>query len=531
MQVFIRNLELMAHIGVHGHEHHREQPVRINVDITVEGVDVTADKLDKVVDYEALTQRIRGLIAEGHVKLAETLADRIANFALPIRACAARVRVEKLHALPGADPAAWNERAASESRGTNAMNRRQMLLTGAGMIAVAAATRGARGRASDTDVPNPPPETAHVSAEAHALYERALVFDANAGPAGSDAFPFPEDVLDVSRTSGITAVKTSLGGINSNFQDTVAEIAFFQRVIEAHPDVFMQIRVASDIARAKQDKKLGILLSFESADMFDGKVERVELFRNLGVRVMQLSYNKTSPFASGVMQDPPTGLTELGRKAVDAMNTNGVAIDISHASLPSYMDTLAASKKPVLVTHTGCAAVHKHPRNKTDAQLRAAAEKGGVIGIFDLPYLTASPKQPTLDDYMAHMTHALKICGEDHVGVGSDSSIGPWDLSPEGAEAFRKMEEERHKAGLAAPEEDRPMYVIGMNHNRRIETIADALLKRGYSGARGGKGDRQEFHRRADGDLGTSKRPRAAAARGGKLPPSPSCRRLPGSRS
>jgi len=104
MQVFIRNLEVMAEIGIHGHEHHREQPVRINVDMTVEGVDVAADKLDKVVDYEALTQRIRGLIAEGHVKLAETLADRIATLCLSdARVRRVRVRVEKLHALPAAE--------------------------------------------------------------------------------------------------------------------------------------------------------------------------------------------------------------------------------------------------------------------------------------------------------------------------------------------------------------------------------------------------------------------------------------------
>ena len=89
------------------------------------------------------------------------------------------------------------------------------------------------------------------------------------------------------------------------------------------------------------------------------------------------------------------------------------------AMVRTTLDALHASQKPVLVTHTGCSAVHKHPRNKTDEQLRAAAQKGGVIGIFDLPYLTASPKQPTLDDYMAHMTHALKICGEDHV-------VSPW---------------------------------------------------------------------------------------------------------
>ncbi|HEX3945020.1 MAG TPA: membrane dipeptidase [Rhizomicrobium sp.] len=369
------------------------------------------------------------------------------------------------------------------------MNRRDVLLGTAGVaVAMAGAARAAETAAGAVApaVPpkpwtGPPNDYVPVSPQAHALYERSIVFDANSGPPGQDSFPLPEAMLSLSRNSGVTASKTTMGGINSNFQDTIDEIAWYMRAIEAHPDVFMQVRTAADFGRAKRWGKLGILFSFESADMFEGKIERIQIFRNLGVRVMQLSYNKHTPWASGVMENPPTGLTEEGRKAVAKMNEVGVAIDISHASPPSYADTLVASVKPVLVTHTGCMAMHKHPRNKTDAQLRAAADKGGVIGIFDLPYLTASPKQPALDDYMAHMTHALKVCGEDHVGIGSDSGLIPWDTSPAGAEDFRKMEEELNKAGLAAPEEDRPMYVIGLNHNRRPETICDALLKRGYS--------------------------------------------------
>jgi membrane dipeptidase len=372
------------------------------------------------------------------------------------------------------------------------MNRREILLGTAGVAVMMTGTAGAPEAPASTSASAtpaappkpwvaPPGDYAPVSPQAHALYERAIVFDANSGPPGQDTFPLPEAMLALSRDSGVTATKTTMGGINSNFQDTVDELAWYQRAIEAHPDVFMQVRVASDFAKAKREKKLGILFSFESADMFEGKIERILIFRNLGVRVMQLSYNKHTPWASGVMENPPTGLTAEGRKAVAKMNEVGVAVDISHASPPSYADTLAASTKPVLVTHTGCMAIHPHPRNKTDAQLRAAADKGGVIGIYDLPYLTPSPKQPTLDDYMAHMTHALKICGEDHVGIGSDSGLIPWDTSPAGAEDFRKMEEQRNKAGLAAPEEDRPMYVIGLNHNRRPETICDALLKRGYS--------------------------------------------------
>jgi membrane dipeptidase len=105
-----------------------------------------------------------------------------------------------------------------------------------------------------------------------------------------------------------------------------------------------------------------------------------------------------------------------------------------------------------------------------------------VVGIYDLTYLAPPPVQPTLEIYMQHMTHALKVCGEDHVGIGSDSSLAPWDTSPEATAAFNKDEEQRHKAGVAAPEEDnRPLYVVGLNTPMRSEIIADALLKRGYS--------------------------------------------------
>ena len=234
------------------------------------------------------------------------------------------------------------------------MNRRQLLLS-TGALALAAKS------------PLLAAEAPGVSPEAHALYQKAMVFDANLAPPISDKLPFPPEMIAMVRDSGVNAVKTSLAGTDSNFEDTVAEIAFVQRMIEYYPDVFLQIRQASDFVRAKQEKKFGILFSFESVEMFEGKVERIELFRDLGVRVMQLSYNKASPWAAGVLADPPTGLTELGRKAVASMNDLGVAIDISHANEATSKDVLAASKTPPLITHAGCKAVHPHPRNKSDA--------------------------------------------------------------------------------------------------------------------------------------------------------------------
>ena len=259
------------------------------------------------------------------------------------------------------------------------MNRRQLLLS-TGALALAAKS------------PLLAAEAPGVSPEAHALYQKAMVFDANLAPPISDKLPFPPEMIAMVRDSGVNAVKTSLAGTDSNFEDTVAEIAFVQRMIEFYPDVFLQIRQASDFARAKAREKVRHPVLLRIRRDVRGQVERIELFRDLGVRVMQLSYNKASPWAAGVLADPPTGLTELGRKAVASMNDLGIAIDISHANEATSKDVLAASKTPPLITHAGCKAVHPHPRNKSDAILKAVADRGGVVGIYDLPYLAASPK-------------------------------------------------------------------------------------------------------------------------------------------
>ena len=104
--VFIRNLEVLAHIGIHGHEQGKLQPVRINVDLAVEDAAKIEDRLDQVVDYEAITKKIGAIVASGHINLAETFAERIAQACFEdARVKTARVRVEKLHALPGAESA------------------------------------------------------------------------------------------------------------------------------------------------------------------------------------------------------------------------------------------------------------------------------------------------------------------------------------------------------------------------------------------------------------------------------------------
>jgi membrane dipeptidase len=297
----------------------------------------------------------------------------------------------------------------------------------------------------------------------------------------------PEKSLDAVtaaqvRSAGLTAFKMTLGGSgNRNKAETKAELEDLARGVALNPGLFMQIATAADFALARRTGRTGIIFSFEAAEMLEGRVENVDYFRSAGVLVMGLSYNGITPFASGVLAPRSTGLTQLGREAVGRMNTLGVTIDVSHSDEASSMGTLATSATPLLITHAGCAAIHRHPRNKSDALLRALAAKGGVVGIYELSYLVPSPAQPKLDDYLAHLVHALDVCGEDHVGIGTDGLLMPFDTSPENMKAWTVEIERRKATGVGAPGEGPPPFVIGLNRPDRCTVIADALRRRGYS--------------------------------------------------
>ena len=322
-----------------------------------------------------------------------------------------------------------------------------------------------------------------VSAEAEKLYRDSFILDGNAlASIGSlRSRENQDEVTKGIRESGVTAVKATLGGAIGDFATAVADIAMTDQLIEKRADLFLQVRTAADFDRARTEKKFGVIYSFESAAMLEDKVERIEVFRGLGVRVMQLTYNRKTPFGTGCLDGETDGLTDLGRQAIAKMNELGVAVDLSHSNTKTTADGIAASTKPPVITHAGCRAVYQHPRNKEDRELKALADKGGVVGIYMLPYLTASPKQPMLDDYLQHLEHALKVCGEDHVAVGSD--IPFFHVDEEDLAGMKQASEKRKADGIAAPGEDRPPYIPDLNTPRKMELIADALLKRGHKAA------------------------------------------------
>jgi membrane dipeptidase len=306
-----------------------------------------------------------------------------------------------------------------------------------------------------------------------------IVIDGNLVPPIDPDAALDAATVSAIRACGLTALKATIGGSGADFATTTSEIDDYERAIAKNPSLWLQVRSATDIERAQRERRIGLIFSFEGVAMLEGNPDRIEHFSRRGVRVMQLSYNTVSPFASGVMASQPSpGLTELGRTAVARMNALGVSVDLSHSDEKSTLDACAASHRPTLITHAGCAAVHAHPRNKSDAVLRAVAAKGGVIGIYELAFLVQAPAQPTLDDYLAHLVHALSVCGEDHVGIGSDALVMPFDTSPESMAAWNKDIAERKASGVGAPGEGPPPFVVGLNRPDRSLLIAAALTRR-----------------------------------------------------
>ena len=218
---------------------------------------------------------------------------------------------------------------------------------------------------------------------------------------------------------------------------------------------------------------------FQYTAFLEENPERIGLFRHFGVRIMQITYNNRSIFGDGCLEPSNAGLSKAGMAAIKKMNALGVAVDLSHSGYRTTAEAVAESAKPVLITHSGCAAVYAHPRNKPDEILKSLADHGGYFGVYLMPYMVASPTVPTREHVLDHLIHAINVCGGDHVGIGSDGAIQKTVLTSEQKAAFDQDIARRKALSIGAPGEDRYPYVPDLNGPDHMEVIAIELAKRG----------------------------------------------------
>jgi membrane dipeptidase len=294
--------------------------------------------------------------------------------------------------------------------------------------------------------------------------------------------------LSDAQRSGVAAVNVTLGhvvGPQEPYTLTRDEIRVWDEFLAKHPAHLLKVLCVEDVLTAHASGRVGVIYGFQNTEMLEGQAERVAEFSALGVRVMQLTYNGRNAVADGCMVPDDAGLSPLGRAMVAQMNAQRVLIDLSHSSEKTCLDAIRQSTVPVAITHSACRALANLPRNKSDAELRLLARRGGVIGIYAMPFLREQG-QPFADDLLRHVEHAINICGEDHVGFGSDGSISAIDDMPTYMRYLAEDVAQRKQSGVGASGEDEAvaLFLPDLCGPGQFQVLADHLQRRGHGSAR-----------------------------------------------
>jgi len=245
-------------------------------------------------------------------------------------------------------------------------------------------------------------------------------------------------------------------------------------------------REVGDLRRAKAEGKTAIILAFQHWEPVENSLALLHVFRQLGVRVIQLAYNEAGYVGCGCVETPDGGLTRFGRRAVTEMNRIGIVIDLSHVGDKTCWDTIEASAAPVAFTHIVPRRRAPNPRNKDDDLIKAVAKGGGVIGLSPwgpICWLGPGHPRPTLEDFVGHFEYLVDLVGYDHVSFGSDISVdGSSDPIGTQEQADRYPEVVANYNREIGPT-FKVRYPVGLYGATNLVELVDKLLERGHKSA------------------------------------------------
>lgn len=290
--------------------------------------------------------------------------------------------------------------------------------------------------------------------------------------------------------------------------------------VARHPDALGFARTAEDVERLHRQGKIAILMGVEGGHIIEDDLRMLDIFYRLGVRYMTLTHTKDTGWADSSGDKPRwNGLTPFGRRVVKRMNRLGMMVDISHVSDRTFYDALAATRAPIIASHSSCRALCNVARDMTDDMLRAVAKNGGVVDInfysafLDQAYHDAAEKispranadvkarreelarqgkrlswleelrirqkyqaslrVPSFTRIADHIDHAVKAAGADHVGLGSD--FDGIDSAPRGMEDVSMLPNLVRELARRGYSEDDLVKILGGNLlrvMRQVEQVA-----------------------------------------------------------
>ena len=277
--------------------------------------------------------------------------------------------------------------------------------------------------------------------------------------------------------AGITACNWTVVSHREDTLTALNKITQFYWLLEQFPQHTLLVENSKDIDRAKKEGKLGIILGFQGTGPLGYSVNLLRIFYRLGVRIIQLAYNESSPFAPGCLEPSNSGLSSLGIQLVQEMNRLGVVIDLSHVGQRASLEAIELSQDPVIFSHSNPSMLQPNPRNISDELMCACAAKGGVIGLSTFSAFvgeTRGGRHPTLEDYFRQMDYVINSVGADHVAIGTDILIdatdGVWWRAVTGRlypDISQGMTYETHN-------------IAGFTHQTDFPAVTHAMLNHGY---------------------------------------------------
>jgi len=233
-----------------------------------------------------------------------------------------------------------------------------------------------------------------------------------------------ESFVKAIKQSGITAGSVTQGGVFGDpyftYEGTIRDISGWVCRFDRLQEVYIKVTRAEDIRTAKKEGKVGVIMNFQNSTQISNDLAKLDFFHDLGIRIIQLTYNLRNLVGDGCTERTDCGLSRFGVDLVARMNTLGMVVDLSHCGYKTTMDAIETSKKPVSFTHTNCRSLHDHPRNKTDEQISALAEKEGYMGLTCHPMFLGGKSTSILNNLLDHIEYAVNLVGINHIGIGSD---------------------------------------------------------------------------------------------------------------
>jgi membrane dipeptidase len=280
--------------------------------------------------------------------------------------------------------------------------------------------------------------------------------------------------------SGVDVISTTVGPfgrIPFSYEAALDGLARLTRKFDG-VDRLVKVTRAEQVERVKKAGQCGLILNFQNTTHFGLDLDILDQFYDMGVRIIQLTYNSRNFVGDGCTERSDGGLSHFGLRVIHRMNERGTLIDLSHCGLRTTLEGIRASNRPVAVTHSFSREISPHDRGKTDEIMRALAERDGYFGVLIVPFFITPEPQARLEHFLAHVDRAVEMVGIDRVGIGTDwGAVFPKPLEALlDAEMVRFGFRPEHRTSWGA-------RVEGFQSWRDWPNITRALVWRGYSDA------------------------------------------------